>query len=308
MRPTPVVSALGTLLLTATVAHAAPATPTSTASAPRPVSVELTQATVPAIVPAATAANAWVAPSRYSVDMVMTSKDGTTMTMKRTIDGARIRTEISSDGMTMSMIETGDADGTRYMIMPEGKTVMKISGKTVAQAKKSAGVDPAAESAGGAGVQPELLGQETIDGRVCDKYRCVTPEGEGTAWIDAETHQPVKMLSDGNTVEFKNMRIGAPPKDAFELPKDYEVVDMEAQMSKVQGMGGGGGMGMGGMGLGSMASGMAGNLGGNLGGGLGSSLGGMLGGPIGAMAGGYLGGKIGSMLGHKAAGAVTGSN
>jgi hypothetical protein len=292
MRPTTVVSALGTLLLAATAAHAATAAATSTASAPRPVSVELTQPTGPAIVPASTAANAWVAPPRYSVDMVMTSKDGATTTMKRTIDGARIRTEIASDGMTMSMIETGDADGTRYMIMPEEKTVMKISGKTVAQAKKSA---PVTEIAAGAGVQPELLGQETIDGRVCDKYRCVTPEGEGIAWIDAETHQPAKMVSDGNTVEFKNMRVGAPPAGAFDVPKDYQVMDMDAQMSQMQGAGG-------------AASGMAGSLGGNLGGGLGSSLGGMLGGPIGAMAGGYLGGKIGSMLGHKAAGAVTGSN
>jgi hypothetical protein len=119
----------------------------------------------------------------------------------------------------------------------------------------------------------------------------------------AKSRTEMRMEGDNGgeqaVMEWKNRKAGPQPETLFEVPKGYEVMDMDEMMKKMGGMG----MGMGGMAKG-MAGGMAGGMASNLGGSLGGQLGGMLGGPLGSMAGRYLGGKVGGMLGKKAAGAI----
>jgi outer membrane lipoprotein-sorting protein len=244
-------------------------------------------------------------PSSFSVEMVV-QKDGQSFTIKRTVDGGKSRMDMSGQGHDMSMIQLDDDKRTMYTVSPERKMVIKQSmaaqmermgkkgGNSAAEAAPKP--DAQAESAADASNNIEYLGKETLDGKETEKYKVDYADGSGTMWLDAQTNYPLRMESQGATVEFKNYRFGPQPAGTFQPPAGWEVKDFDAMMA-----------GMPKNMMGGMASNMAGQMGGGLGGSLGSSLGGALGGPLGAMAGQFVGQKIGQSLGHKVAGAATGT-
>ncbi len=218
-------------------------------------------------------------PSAYSVDMHII-KDGKTMVMKRAVDGAKSRMDMTADGNEVAMIMLDDERRTMITLMPEQKKAMKQSLAAAEEmANKMSSEEEAAAAPEG---KIESLGKETIDGKEADKYRVTYEEGSGLMWIDAKTHLPLRMESEGTRVDFKNYQFGPQPAELFEVPKGYEVMDLDQMMASMP-------KGMGGM-MGSMTGGM-------MGGAMGSSMGGMLGGPLGAMAGQFVGDEIGQNVG-----------
>jgi len=269
----------------------------------------------------------YVEPESYSVDLAVKSP-GSDITMKRAIDRGRIRTEFETDGQTMVMIELGDEKGTQYMLMPSDKraikqtrTGMEAMAKQVGHNLEEMSADPGGPPAD---VKIEDLGSEKIADAAARKIRFSMESGTVVAWFDPASGAPLRMESDAggqkSTMEWKNFKSGPQPAALFEVPKKYEVTDMDemmAQMKSLQGgpgsaqlsalMGSSGVAGMAGMGGG--LNGIAGQMGQNFGSSMGSSfggaLGGALGGPLGAIAGQYLGGKVGGAIGKKAAEVVT---
>ena len=240
----------------------------------------------------------YVPPVAYSEDLVVQS-DGKTIVMKRSIDGARMRTELSTDGQDMVLVELGDEKGTMYTIMPSDKRAMKQSREAM---EKAAGPKSSADSAAVAPADYTIedLGEETLGGVVAHKLRVKAEGSDVLAWFDKTSGAPLRMESkvDGkdSVIEWKNRKAGPQPAANFEIPKGYEVTDMDEMMSKMGAMGGMGAMAKG------MAGGMAGSMLGGMGSSLGGQLGGMLGGPLGSIAGQYIGGKIGHALAHKVTG------
>jgi len=248
----------------------------------------------------------WVPPPSYSEDLVMLS-DGKTMTISRSIDAGRMRTEMNLEGQQFVMIELGDERGTSYMLMPDQKRAMKQSRAGNEEMMAKAHLKPAApDTVEGtpSGFTVEDLGVEKLGEASARKLRLTSEGNPMLMWVDPVSGAPLRMegSNEGKPVvmEWKNRKVEPQLAVNFEVPKDYELTDMDAMMKQMGAMGG---MGMGGMAKG-MAGGMAGSMGSSLGGQLGGQLGGMIGGPIGSIAGHYLGGKIGGMLGHKAANAV----
>ena len=253
----------------------------------------------------------------FSVDMIIQS-DGQTLTMRRTIDHEKVRMDMKAEGMEMTQIQLGDEAGTTYMIMKDQKQVMKqtrkgleamMQGHTVEELQAANGTQPIGPTDAS---QIDSLGTDTIDGRPAIKYRVHYGDETGTMWVDAENNLPLRMESMGSTVEFKNYDFSPPAKSAFEIPKGYQVMDMDEMMAKMKSSGmGGGNLGMLMGGATGMGKGMAGNLAGNFAGGIGSgfgaSLGAMVGGPIGAMVGQYVGQKIGQKIGSKVGTAAAGA-
>ena len=287
----------------------------------------------------------YVEPPAYSVDLVIHSSETAEMVLKRFVDGGRIRTDISAQGQDISMIEMGDEKGTSYTVMPKEKRVVKQSREAMSEfAESVAKQQPQAKQETSptpeANVKVVDLGEETLNGHAARKLRMSSKDGSALAWFDKATGAPLKMEStnDGKTssIEWRDMKVGAQSPKLYEVPKGFEVTDMDEMMAKMKGMrasGGGalggmagmggmsglpgmGGMagmgGMGGMGgmsgmgggLNGMAGGMGANFGSQMGGQLGGTLGASLGGPLGAIAGHYIGGKIGGMIGRKTAQAI----
>ncbi len=289
------------------------ATSALAARAPAPSSVPARTSRV-ATLPGAAIAGLprFTPPAAYSEQLVIES-EGKTVVMHRVIDREKMRTDMSVDGKQFTMIELGDEKGTSYMLMPEQKRAMKQSrGEMAALAGGSAKPDPTASAQDD--FTTEDLGEETLEGVVTKKLRLVSKEGDALAWFDKATGAPVRMESAAGgkkaVISWKERKAGPQPAAEFEIPKGYDVMDLDEMRSKMGAMGGMGGMaggalgGMKGVG-GGMAGGMAGTMGSSLGGNLGGMLGGSLGGPLGSIAGRYIGGKIGGALGRKAAGAVT---
>lgn len=270
---------------------------------------------------------AWTPPETYSVDMVMQG-GGETFTMKRFISGERVRTEIAADGQNIVMIELGDEAGTNYTLMPGEKRAMKMSRAKMMEAASGMAPEAAAKDEGAppdAKIEP--LGDDTINGVAAKKYRITSDGGTVLAWFDAATSAPLRMASKvegkDSVIEWKNLNVAPQPAKLYEIPKGFEVTDMDEMMAKMKSMKGGPGMGgmgaldglagmaglpsAGGMGggLSGMAQGAGQSFGSEMGSSLGGTLGASFGGPLGSMAGSYLGGKVGGWLGAKAVKAVT---
>ena len=249
-------------------------------------------------------------PEAYKEDLVVQSDKGT-MTMHRSVDHGNIRTEISSQGQQMILIETGDEKGTFYMLMPDQKKAMKQSRQGSMEAASKTKMPKQAEPDAKASppeTKVEDLGEETIEGTAARKVRFPGGGGNVVGWFDKGTGAPIRMetQADGekSSLDWKNRKVEPQPAELFQVPKGYEVTDMDEMMKKMGSMGGMGAMG----GIGGMAKGMAGGMvqgmGSNLGGSLGSMVGGSLGGPLGAAAGQFIGGKIGGVLSKKAVNAI----
>lgn len=261
-------------------------------------------------------------PPSFSEEVVIHSR-GETLVMKRAIDQGRLRTDMTMDGQSFTMIELGDEKGTFYVLMPDEKRAMKMSrqgvGGTIGS-KPDVNPDAAPEEE----FHVENLGDELVEGVMAGKMRLTSKDGDVTCWFDKTTGAPHRMegkvQGEPANMEWKNRQVAPQPASLFEVPKNYETMDMDAMMAQMgdmsammKGMPGGmpgmpgmplGGM-MGGMGgIKGMAGGMAGPMGENLGGTLGATVGGALGGPIGSIAGRYLGRRVGGMLTRKVVNAV----
>jgi hypothetical protein len=220
-------------------------------------------------------------------------QNGERMVMRRYVDGSRSRVEIDNDGETLVVIEAGDAARTTYTIVPSMKRVMK---STQPQDATSMPAPPggSAQAPVAANEGLELVGTETIDGRPTEKYRVKMPDSEGFIWVDPASQLPIRMEAGDSRVDMRNYDFTKPAPELFQIPKGYEVMDLNQMM---KGFGAR-------MVVGGLAGGYASQAGGNLGGNIGAGIGGAFGGPLGSMIGRFVGQKIGSALGGKAAGAI----
>ena len=106
-----------------------------------------------------------------------------------------------------------------WMLMPKEKVYMETS--LPANTVTAGGGRLAGE------IKRELVGKETIDGNVADKYRIVyTNAGKPEtiySWIIPGSGIPVKTAAEDGSwqVEYKNIKIGKQPGSLFEIPSGY---------------------------------------------------------------------------------------
>lgn len=71
----------------------------------------------------------------------------------------------------------------------------------------------------------KLVGTETINGYVCDKYQLV-PKKQGlekmTMWISRKLGVVIRTVAESHSMELVNIREGKQPASLFEIPKDYK--------------------------------------------------------------------------------------
>jgi hypothetical protein len=244
--------------------------------------------------------------------MTMKGPEGDAV-IDRYISNGRSRMDLEAQGERMSMIDVGDEAQTYYSLMPSEKMAIKDSWKSlhVAHGADST-VHGLAPTAPPPSARVTALGRETIDGRDALKYRVETEGGMATAWIDAQQGAPLRMESEKGTITFTLPETGPQKAELFEVPKDYQTMDMAAMRSQMSAMMPGGlpggipGMGGGMGGFGAMAKGAMGSMAHQTatqaGGDLGASVGAGIGGPIGAMVGRYIGQRAAGWLADKVTG------
>jgi hypothetical protein len=229
-------------------------------------------------------------------------QDGQRSVMRRYVDGARSRMETEIDGQKFIVIQLGDGPGTTYTLMPESRMAMKMTQQATARVSEAARDSTPADASAAAGQDEaamERVGTETIDGATTEKYRVRMADADGFIWLDANSQHPVRMEAGGAVVALRNYDFSKPADDLFQVPKGYEVADVDEMMRSFSP----GRMIARGL-VGGVGSNLGGQFGASLGGSLGASIGGAVGGPIGAMVGQFLGQHFGKKAGTKAGAAA----
>jgi hypothetical protein len=150
----------------------------------------------------------------FSADMVSTTKEGT-FEGKIFVSQDKVRMEIPE-----SISITRMDKQVVWILMPVEKMYMEQPydpSKVVATSEKISGE-----------IERKLLGQETIDGRMTNKYQVVYKENGKTEtmfqWLAPGLSIPLKTAAADNSwmMEYKNIKTEKQPDSLFEIPADYQ--------------------------------------------------------------------------------------
>lgn len=148
--------------------------------------------------------------------------------------GENIRQEINLQGVPAVAILRG-AEKKLWVIMPANRTYLEMP-------FTEEGV-PGLLTLPRGNENMRLLGQETVNGYLCDKYASsLTIQGRTlpqTVWVARDLKVPIKMMSaDGSlAAEFKNIRPEKLDHTLFLLPAGYERMSLQGPSDP---LGGGG--------------------------------------------------------------------
>lgn len=180
---------------------------------------------------------------QFSADMTITSQRNPGGAKgKIYFDKGNMRMDMNMQGRDISIIRDNNAK-VSYTLMHERKMYMEMKdgSRPMGRMMRPPDVkafDPTNPCAGEEGVTCKKVGEETVNGRECDKWEFTSTDAQKnrTAWIDKKLHIPVKTVSADSTVEFTNIKEGPQDKSHFELPSDYQKFD-PAMMMGGQGRG-----------------------------------------------------------------------
>src|SRR5438128_3291286 len=170
---------------------------------------------------------------QFSADMSMTSQrnpDGAKG--KIYFDKGNTRMDMSMQGRDISVIRDNNAK-TSYTLMHEQKMYMEMKdgqrpmGRGPRMPDMKAYSANACENEKEEGVTCKKVGEETVNGRDCEKYEFTSadPQKNRTAWVDKKLHFPVKLVSTDSTMNLTNIKEGPQDKSHFEVPSDYQKLD-----------------------------------------------------------------------------------
>ncbi len=170
-----------------------------------------------------------------SYDQTITSSRGEVMTSKVWIKGNNMRTEQIAEGEKMITLMK---EGVMYLYYPAQKMAMKMD--ISAGAGQGAQENPKDMMEYLKSVKAKRLGQERIEGKLCDVYRITYPQ-TGTRskiWVWREKKFPLKSVmtvgSEIMTTRYRNVQMGINiPDSLFELPPGTQIMDMSQMMPGV---------------------------------------------------------------------------
>ncbi len=161
-------------------------------------------------------------PPHFSADVTVTGH-GEPMTGKMWIDGDKHRMEMTAHGHHVINILRMDRQ-VAYNVMPDQGFYMEVPLASAPQ--PSAG-------AWSSDSQLTLLGTETVNGQVCDKYS-ITHNGQpsGFLWKVKGGLIPVRYVSaDGQSqVDYTNVKMGPQDPSLFEPPAGMRKMDIPGGM------------------------------------------------------------------------------
>jgi outer membrane lipoprotein-sorting protein len=170
-------------------------------------------------------------PTPFSADMKMTMGNGMGMDGKVYFGGEKIRMEMNTPrGQSVTIVDAPKQ--TTYLLMPEQKMYMEMNAAT-AQRRRTPELKPMDINnpcANAPNTTCKKVGTETVNGRSCDKWEFTTSGRTTTYWIDQKLYFPIKMTGEGSTWELTNIKEGPQDVKLFEIPSDYQKMDMGGMM------------------------------------------------------------------------------
>jgi hypothetical protein len=163
--------------------------------------------------------------AEFTADLLL-KQAGETITGKVYIKGDKTRQEYLQGGEKQVMIYRHDK-GIMWVLIPSEKIYMEMS------SQEGAAYDPQFDQNIEDKAQIKLLGKETVNGYVCDKYQYIyhdTSMGTVTQWFSKKLDYPIKSEYKAPTsymlTEYKNIKEGKVDNSLFEVPGDYALMSL----------------------------------------------------------------------------------
>jgi len=167
-----------------------------------------------------------------SYDQTITSSRGQTMTSKVWIKGEKMRIEQTAQGQKMITLMK---EGAMYLYYPAQKIAMKMDVSAGADQEEQENPKEMVEYL--KSIEAKPLGQERIEGKLCDIYQITYPQtgARGKIWVWRGKNFPLKSVmtvdSETITTEYRNVQMGINiPDSLFEIPPGTQIMDMSQMM------------------------------------------------------------------------------
>jgi len=157
-------------------------------------------------------------------DMVVTSTEISSMTTTVWLKEQKMKMKTASEGQTIITILDQEAQ-TMYTYMPDQNMAFMM---TYDQAQAS----PIDDTQNINQYNPQNVGTETIDGKVCMVVEYTVQDVSVTTWIWKEYGFPIKVVSvtaqGTTTIEYKNIDFTNIPDSEFQLPAGVQIMDFSS--------------------------------------------------------------------------------
>lgn len=159
----------------------------------------------------------------YCADMMITSEGRPAApVMKTCTKGTKIRHEIKQGGMQMIIIYRPDKKIT-WTLMPMMKSYMEMpyNEQEVENSPQNWREDYSALKK-----NAKLMGTETVNGVVCEKFVMGKQGQELIYWVSKKDKLPIRIVSGTTTIDYKNIHTGDIPDSLFEIPAGYNKMNL----------------------------------------------------------------------------------
>lgn len=177
---------------------------------------------------------------QFSANMVRLKPAGAVAT-KVNLKGDKVRMEVAGQ-TTRSYVLLNLALRQSIMVLPDTKTyvvsppgrmpssipLLRVGNPDEACVDWMKDINKTAEC--------KKAGDEELNGRKTVKYSATASNGDtGMVWIDRELKIPIKWEGEKGAAEFQNITLGTQEESLFELPTDYEKIDVAAKRDAQKG-------------------------------------------------------------------------
>lgn len=160
----------------------------------------------------------------FSCELITTTPDSK-VTAFLALKGKRMRMDMEAEGRKVVWVADSDAK-TAVMYSPEEKTGMKFP---IDQFQTQTAEVESPDDVVTKHPEGKIVGEETIDGRLCTVYEYKDADTTGRVWIWKDKGFPLKVVATTqagtSTVEYKNITLGGVDDKIFEIPADITLVD-----------------------------------------------------------------------------------
>ena len=174
---------------------------------------------------------------------VVTQKDGksTTTPTKIYITKDKMRFESSQPNGHSGAMIVNFSNQTSDVLMPEQKMYMEFAQGQGPGVQRTQGLFRVGDVEDACGQWQKIVakpggtcrkvGSETVNGRSTIKYQGTSASGEvSNVWLDPKLRFPVKWEGKNGGGELQDIKEGSQPASLFEIPADYQKMQMPAGM------------------------------------------------------------------------------
>lgn len=136
-----------------------------------------------------------------------------------------MRFEVTRDGVSTVLLAGPHIEGV-VMLVPDQQVALEMPNPPDGPPEIES-VDPNAPCEGREGIECRKLRNESLAGRDTQVWEISEGENTSTIWIDQELRFPIRVQeADGHSFEIRDVKVGAPPAERFQVPNDYRRMQM----------------------------------------------------------------------------------